>query len=472
MSFPIRLPFRCYLVTSLLVALTILPTALVAQTLGDTPWNEYFGSSTGPHENWGYTRRIASHRTTRIKTALKAGDDIILGDTIGLSTAKKEAKVALFMDSIEADGGTAFREAVFNRAVKLDSVRLKVGTTDQVLYWMFGNEITSLPYVLNLRAWAEEPVQPAKHGDPWIIPYYVEYYLAPAVQAIREAEVATGVDIPVFLGSIGNASNPARRDFLYQVLNYVVAGTYADTLAGQRVADIVDHVGIHYTVAKNAHVKDEKGKYIKHLKGSFELALDEMYDPWVASGILDGLWATEEVGRKVGNKGYGAAKAMVVTSRYLHWWAKKDISPEQGRAVFFGTTIGPADVTANLAMQTLFGFLGATPLVEILDAVAPPADDWETYLFESVDNNNKRVAFIVPSWSDTVPDSFTEFEIDATLWPGSIAAEVVIYGLGATTVTNAIVDRQGDVLTVTVPAPIEAQADKPPSIVITLQRSD
>ena len=258
---------------------------------------------------------------------------------------------------------------------------------------------------------------------------------------------------------------------MYELLNYELAGTYAETLSGLRVADIVDYADIHYTIAKNTHVVDENGKNIKHLKGSYELALNEIYDSWVATGILDGLWSTEEIGRKVANGGYGATKAMVVTSRYLHWWGKNDISAEQGRSLFFGTAIGPSDVSADLAMQTLFGFLGATPLVEIMDAVTPPASDWETYLFESVDDNDKRVAFVVPSWSDIVTNSFTEFKIDAALWPGDVSAEVVVFGLGATTVTTATVDRQNDVLTVTVPAPIAAQTDRPPSIVIYLQRN-
>ncbi len=162
---------------------------------------------------------------------------------------------------------------------------------------------------------------------------------------------------------------------------------------------------------------------------------------------------------------------MVVAARYLHWWGKNDVSTEQGRILFFGTNLGPSDASADLAMQTLFGFLGATPLVEITDAVVPPASDWETYLFESVNDNDKRVAFVVPSWSDILTNSFTEFEIDATLWPGSVSAEVVVFGLGATTATTATVDRQGDMLTVTVPAPIEAQTNRPPSIVIFLQRN-
>lgn len=464
--------FRNYIVASLFLVLTAFPSMLVAQSLADSSWTEYFGSSLGSHTNWGHTKRIGSKRTSQIKSALKKGDDVIIGDSFGLASARKEEEVALFMDSVEADDGLSFRQKVFNRAVELHEAKLKVGSADQDLIWTFGNEITSLKYVLNLRAWAEEPVEPVKRSDPWIIPYYVEYYLAPAVQAINEAEVATGAEIPVLLGSIGNANNPVRRRFLNELLEYEVVGTYASSLSGLRVADILDNIDIHYLVGKNVHVHNEKGKYIKHLKGSYEIALDEIYDPWVEAGPVNGLWSTEEVGQSSANKGQGAAKAMVVTSRYLHWWGKNDISPERGRVLFFGAKLGPADVSADLAMQTLFSFLGDTPLVEIMEAAQPPADDWETYVFESVVNNDKRVAFVIPSWGDIESNSFTEFQVDATLWPGSVSAEVVVYGVGSTYILSPIVDRVDNLLTVTLPTPIDVVTSNPPSIVIFLERSE
>jgi len=472
MAIPTHTLFHRYLATSFLVLSMAFPALLSAQTLGDTPWTEYFGSSTGPHEGWGRTSRVGSDRTRQIKAALKDGDNIFVGDSIGLSSARKEAEVAIFMDSVEADDGTAFRQKVLNRALKLHQLQLKLGSPMQEIYWQFGNEITSLKYVLNLRAWAKQPVEPARTSDPWIIPYYVEYYLAPAIQSIIQAEVLTGTEIPVLLGSIGNANNPARREFLYELLDYEVVGSYASDLAGLRVAEIVDFIDIHYLIAKSVHLKNEKGKYIKRLKGSYEIALDEIYDPWIAAGPVKGIWTSEEVGRSASDMGHGAAKAMLVTARYLHWWSKHDISSENARALYFGTSLGPVDVSADLAMQTLFSFLGHSPLVEIIDAALPPAGDWETYVFESVDNNNKRVAFILPSWSDIESNSFTEFQIDATLWPGDVTADVIVYGLGATTATSAEVIREGELLTVVLPDAISPDTSKPPSIVVLLERSE
>jgi hypothetical protein len=463
--------FRQYHLTASLVALVFLPTPMLAQSLSDTPWTEYFGSSEGPHAGWGNTTRIGSDQTRGINQALLAGDDIVVTDGYGLGSARKEAGVAQFMDSIEADGGQSFRQIIFDRAVILDQSLFDFGATNQVLLMQFGNEITSIDYALNLRSWAGQPVQPTLAADSFIIPYYAEYYLAPAVQALREAEVVTGTNIPVMLGSIGNANTPNRRKFLYELLNYQLVGTYAGTLTGLRVADIVDHIDIHYMIAKDTHVTNVKGKNIKHLQGSFELALNEIYDPWVATGILDGLWSTEEVGAQSGQSGNGALTAIVVTARYLHWWGENGLSKGQGRSLFWGTNLGPANVSADLAMRTLFGFLGATPLIEIPGAVVPPANDWETYLFEAVDDVNKRVGFVIPSWRDVVSGTFTTFNIDATDWPGEVSAEVFVFGLGASTSTIATVDRQGDVLTITVPTPILAETDSPPAIVIFLQRN-
>jgi len=466
-----RNSIRYYLLTASLAALLGLPASLLAQTLSDTPWTEYFGSSSGPHIGWGRTSRVQNNKTRQVRKILQRGDDIVLGDVLGLGSAENEAAVAQFMNSIEADGGQSFKQQVLDRAMTFNQTQIDVGATDQVLYWQFGNEITSVKYTLNLRSWAGQPVQPAKPSDPFVIPYYAEYYLAPAVQAIREAEIVTGIDNLVLLGSIGNASSPPRREFLNELLNYELVGTYAGEFAGLRVADIIDLIDIHYLIAKDTHVENARGRPIRHLQGSYELALNEIFDPWVDTGIVGGLFSTEEVGRKAATGGYGASKAMVVAARFLHWWGANGLSSDQARSLLFGTNLGPSDISADLAMQTLLSFLGAVPLVEIPDAIVPPANDWEGYLFESVDDNNKRVGFIIPSWSDIENGTFTSFEIDAAGWPGRISAEVIVYGVGASSNSNASVNRQNNVLTITVPTPITAQKGRPPSIVILLQRN-
>lgn len=462
---------RRFLLTSFLVGLVSLPASLMAQTLSDTAWTEYFGSSSGPHVGWGRTSRVQNRKIRQVRKVLQRGDDIVLGDVLGLGSAAREASVAQFMNSIESDGGRSFRRKIYKNAVAFNAAKIDVNATDQLIAWQFGNEITSIKYTLNLRAWAGQEVQPAQAADPFIIPYYAEYYLAPAVQAIWEAEADTRTNIPVLLGSIGNANNPERREFMYELLNYELDGTYANDLAGLRVADIVDFIDIHYFIAKDTHVADANGKVIQHLQGSYELALNEMYDPWVATGILDGIWTTEEIGRKVGSGGFGAAKAMVITARYLHWWGVTGMSSEQARSLLWGTDLGPSDVSADLAMQILFDHLGASPLVEIQGAVVPPADDWETYLFESVDDNDRRAGFVIPSWSDIENGTFSTFEIDATGWSGQVSAEVVVYGVGASSTSSANVTRQNNVLTITLPSPITVQPGRPPSIVVLLQKN-
>jgi len=466
-----RNSIRHYLLTVSLVGLLGLPASLLAQSLSDTPWTEYFGASHGPYVGWGHTSRIQNDRTGQIRKTTRLGADIVLGDIYGLGSANQEDAVAQFMDSIEADSGQSFRQKIFNRVLQLDQLQLDIGTTNQVYFWQFGNEITSIQYALNLRSWAEQQVQPTRPADPFIIPLYAEYYLAPAVEAIHEAEVVTGINIPVMLGSIGNANIPNRREFLNELLNYQLVGTYASTLTGLSVADIVDYIDVHYLVDKDFHVQNQQGRNIKHLQGSYELALNEIYDPWVATGILDGIWSTEEVGRKASDGGYGAATAMVLAARYLHWWDKNGLSSDQGRTLLWGTGLGPSNVSANLAMRTLFDFLGETPLVEVPGAVVPPADDWETYLFESVDDADKRVGFVIPSWSDIENGTFTSFEIDAAGWSGRTSAEVIVYGVGASSSSRTTVTRRNNVLTIKVPTPITATAGRPPSIVILLQRN-
>ena len=75
-----RNSIRHYLLTVSLVALLGLPASLLAQSLSDTPWTEYFGASHGPYVGWGHTSRIQNDRTGQIRKTTQAGRTILFSE--------------------------------------------------------------------------------------------------------------------------------------------------------------------------------------------------------------------------------------------------------------------------------------------------------------------------------------------------------------------------------------------------------
>lgn len=246
-----------------------------------------------------------------------------------------------------------------------------------------------------------------------IIPLYVEYYLAPGVEALRSASQSVYGDparIHVMLGSLANARHPRSQRWFDQLLDYTVKGDYAKSLAGRKVYEIVDTLSIHYLVT----APDDGWSEI----------MDTMNRKWVGRGSVRSIWSTEELGAKRAQAGQGASTALRVTSRYLDWWLRHGWTAEQGHCFFWGAEMGRAGTRATDSLSALFEFTGQSALSRLPGA---ETGELESYLF-GVAGDRKRVLIAAPrdrllgggvtlNWAN----------IPAAGWSGAVRARLLHY---------------------------------------------
>ncbi|GMT42522.1 MAG: hypothetical protein IEMM0002_0933 [bacterium] len=324
---------------------------------------------------WSVFTRVEN----KLVEVLKSRDVIVqIG---GLRSARNQEKFSSFMELIKSDRAASWKETVYKQAVRV----AKINGAENGFYWQIGNEINSRHYSRSLRGWAG--LQGNAHpDDAAIIKYYVEYFLAPTVEALESASLGvygSRDKIQILLGTIANAKRESSRQWLDELLDYEIRGDYAESLAGKRVYELVDIVGIHYLVT----LKDV---------GWVE-ALDEIHGKWIGKGRVRGIWATEELGKKRGKDGRGASTAIRVAARYIHWWNKSGVTPEESRCNFWGWTFGKSGGSGFDGIQTLYDFFGDTPLVEIETGLTSDVSGGlESYLFKSASDPSKRAVIAFP----------------------------------------------------------------------------
>jgi hypothetical protein len=303
----------------------------------------------------------------------------------GLVSARFPDRVRLYLDKIQQDQGKAWKERVYRQAMAVAKHAPNSKYAFQV-----GNEINSRHYTETMSLWRGNPSQ-AKYiqNDETIIPIYVEYYLAPTVEAIRKAsrEAYKGDDnrMKIMLGSLANANNDRSQEWLQALLTYRVEGKYAPSLAGQQVNQLVNIISTHYLVT--ADDQDWRNK------------LNTLWGQWVGRGRVTGIWATEELGKQRALKGRGAETALKVTARYLDWWSSRKIRPEQSRISFWGWEMGQPKTRGEDGMAALYQCLGNVPLrsLPLKDNQQLQSQDLEAHLFETTTAPRKRALFLFPT---------------------------------------------------------------------------
>jgi hypothetical protein len=341
----------------------------------------------------------------------------------GLDSGRGQAQVEAFLNQVKRDRAKTWKKIVYDQAIALT----KVPGGSSRIAWQIGNEINSKKMAENIHDWAKDGKENLSPNDESIIPYYVEYYLAPTVEAIRKAsQDSLGSDnrILIVLGSIANAYNPNSRLWLDRLLKYRVKGTYAKSLADRSVAELVNIIAVHYLVSS----VDE----------SWQPALDDLWNRWIGKGRVVGLWSTEELGKKRAMNGEGASTTLKVAARYLHWWGVRGIQPEAGRVSFWGWRLsGNPGTSGNDGMQSLYKFLGDSPVREINKGLDVESErPMETYLFQSVKQSRKRIAVVwsrVDSARKQVREQSSDvarpktFLISAEGWQGKIKATLQVF---------------------------------------------
>ena len=361
------------------------------------PWTAYFGShyESAP---WGLSMRdpggpgrfgywLPSAQTEKRMTTADSGSleelsrPIAQGDVVlnvgGLGSGRDLGMVKDFLDEVRRDKGATWKKELSNRVRRVAKLP---GATERV-FWQFGNEINGPRFLRNMADWGGVNKRDKAEAMRQIIPVYVEYFLAPGVEAIRNTSRELHGDperIHVMLGSLAGARNPNSIRWYEQLMEYTIKGDNAKSLAGRKVYEIVDSLSIHYLVT----AQDD---------GWTEI-MDNLAKKWVGRGAIRRIWSTEEIGVRRAQSGKGASTALRVTARYLDWWLKQGWSPNQGHCFFWGAEMGEAGTRANDALRTLVEFTGQTAL-----ARQPGAEvgELENYLF-SVAGERKRVLIAFP----------------------------------------------------------------------------
>lgn len=266
-----------------------------------------------------------------------------------------------YMDSVIMDDGAEWRENVKSRAIEVANIV----PDDRNLYWQIGNEINSSSYSDNIQLYFND-------SSVATIPVYVEYFLAPTLQALQEAAQASGKPVKAALGSVANFSSDSSRDFLNSLMNYQIEGNMAPALAGRQVAELVQLITLHYHMNTGTPEDPE----------AWRTALEELTATWV-NGAVEGVWTTEEVGIIAAQEGAGAGTALRVMSRYLHWISDNRYTNTQSAFFFFGTTDGPQGQRID----------------DVMDQVRNLTNSRNLYFFArqfSSDNSLEHYAFEVP----------------------------------------------------------------------------
>lgn len=437
LSSSLRRPGRHFLTcASLIAALGLVPFAESATD----PWKNYVGA-TQYLTAWGEIMR-EGRADPLTNTSILATHSWMYGAASGLGSGRVQSSVNDFMNQVEVDGGAAWKSEVTTKAQAL--IAAHTGNVHQA-YWQIGNEINSRHFgngaqnVSNtdnmgtMRDWAvskgyayPHPLAPQDgadgttdgRNDRGYIPYFVEYFMAPAIEALNEvnATVTPENRIKILSGSIANAATEgARTLWVPELMNYTIQGTYAPTLAGRKVKEMVEVLTVHYLMGG----------------ASSQTLLDEYYSNWVFApgATITGVWATEEIGVQAADQGFGAINALQVFSRYLDVWLGGNLTSQQGALTFFGTNnAGDHAVNPIYPLQSVKPDYAMAKLSEFVPSattsfrafVEVPATDAglpvETLAFETADGA-KRVVFVSPM--STSAHTLGSLTMEGGSWAGN-----------------------------------------------------
>lgn len=319
-------------------------------------------------------------------------------------------RMAEFLNLIYSGNQQAWYDAI---SLQVATVASHPDSADTVAYQL-GNEITVETVSQALRAWAADnnitvPGN-ARAYDSETIPYYVEFYLAPAVQAARAASLTSyghADAARIVLGSLGDGGTAEARQWLDELLNYQIVGTYAGALSGQRVYEVIDTVSVHY-IGNTSNI-------------------EPIWNDWVGQGRIDSLWTTEEIGSRSATNGEGAGRAIRTLADQLHWLYSKDLTPADGRVAFYDWDVnGPNDATsAATSVAALYDFFGDTPFSTEETEVALGDEQLvftRVRLTSTLDPNKRARAY----WTEEVsaPHSISEIALSFADWNGSADIEL------------------------------------------------
>ncbi len=268
------------------------------------------------------------------------------------------------------------------------------------IYWQWGNEINGDHF--DMLTPEERAAIPGT--SPWRfsnLPVkqqrYVEWYLAPGIEATRRASQDVFGDprrIKILSGSCANSYNPRFREWFYGILDRTIEGEQAPSLKGTKVWQHLDVITIHYPFAAadrsgggsavlqevfDRYVRAENpsqthrsqperpqeagpptgsGTGVKVLSPSPLRTVERTGATDVPIGFgsgstrVTGLWVTEEHG----DSAQGAVTVIDRGLQYLDWVASNGLNAEQTRLCWWGADRQKAGGAGTAAAELLGHF--------------------------------------------------------------------------------------------------------------------
>ena len=431
------------------------PEDVGAQATSRGPWTAYYGAVqdtpawTTAQRGGNFTDENARIRIGMVHDLLQRRH--LLSWAPPYPSPTSLAGVTEFMNRVRSTDGLWWRERSLHFAS--DLITAHRTTPRKVIGIQLGNEITGSGYGDRIRSWARNAGLPYPHprshfndGDAWFsrdyIGYYVEYFFAPAAQAIRAANgnAAKADRIPIVLGSVVGARHPFVTDhFLPALLNYRIGGGFAPALAGRVVKDLVKVVSVHYllTPEKIFGYSDRNGKPLPY---GYRRALTDLHDRWVGNGAVRSVWHTEEGGKLAQVEDRHASLAIRVFGRTMSWAIDKGVPPSQFR--IFGMYKPPAGgwggynprpaTSWSFAMSKIEAFIGhKTRLINRSGSLSVHVSDpVEKYAFETT-SRKRRILIVTPqtsSWQGATRIRHLTIKADGWTAAGSrIAAKAHLF---------------------------------------------
>ncbi|MDP1827092.1 MAG: hypothetical protein Q8L48_27710 [Archangium sp.] len=318
----------------------------------------------------------------------------------GLSTAMLEAITT-------TAGRAAFARALGDRIDLIHAMPEARGWETRVVV-QFGNEIQNAQgFYGSLCRYATMGRTDQCDLETEFAPAYVDRYLAPGVEILREKSQALfgrPDAIRIALGSVVNLVS--RRAFVETLLRRRVGGTAAPTLVGQPVSSLVDTVTIHYTMNN----------------GQAPALVDDFFHAWTspdAGTTVRSLWMTEEVGVSAGRSGYGFAAALRAIAPSLRWWKSRGLDPSRGHLFIWGAdqrceVDAGGCLSVDDAMPIFADFVGSSDLVETSDTTVTSSQPLTVFSYRA--GPDRRV---VLAWANGgVSTNVSAINLDTSDWTG------------------------------------------------------
>jgi len=179
----------------------------------------------------------------------------------------------------------------------------------------------------------------------WKLDYYINAYLAPSIEVIRQVSRDVYGDaskIKILLGSV----NPYNRQniwFLKTLMDSKFDGVHAPILKDEPVWKHFDVISVHYMGGSDSNMG----------------TMQEFHDLYLKTGKVEGIWNTEDHG---GRGGRGPVTIVDRGLRHLAWAAANGLSADQTRIVWYGDNAAKLGGRAREAIYLLGDFLHGRPI--------------------------------------------------------------------------------------------------------------